>query len=250
MIENSFIFLEKVDKRLEQNIWNQGIKTWNDFLKAKNIKGLSKKRKMYYDRKLLEARKQLYNFNSNYFIGKLALSETWRLFDFFKDDAVYLDIEVDGINSNNDITVVGLFDGINTKIMVKDINLDISYLKKELEKYKLIITYNGAVFDLPFIKKRYSILPNIPNFDLKTACNRVNLNGGLKDVESSLGIKRKRIISKFRGGDALTLWKMYRATGDKYYLNLLVEYNEEDVVNLKQMANHVYEKLRSMIIKN
>jgi len=245
MIENSFIFLERVDKKLEKAIWKQGITNWHDFLEAKSIKGLSKHRKLYYDRKILEARKQLYNNNSNYFIDRLPPSETWRLYDFFKEEAVYLDIETDGLNFENDITVIGLFDGINTKVMVKDINLDFNYLKRELQNYKLIVTYNGATFDLPFIKKRYNILPNIPNFDLKTACERVGLNGGLKNIEKKIGINRRKLIEKFRGGDALTLWKMYKATGDKYYLNLLVEYNEEDVINLKPIANYVVEKLKN-----
>ncbi len=30
---------------------------------------------------------------------------------------------------------------------------------------------------------------------------------------------------------------MYRASGDEYYLNLLVEYNEDDVINLKTVAD-------------
>ena len=59
MIENSFIFLERINKKLEQNIWKQGIKTWEDFLRARSVKGLSKHRKLYYDRHILEARKQL-----------------------------------------------------------------------------------------------------------------------------------------------------------------------------------------------
>ncbi len=250
MIENSFIFLERVNKKLEQNIWKQGIKTWEDFLRARSVKGLSKHRKLYYDRHILEARKQLYSFNSSYFIDKLPSTEIWRLYDFFKEDAVYLDIETNGLNLNNDITVIGLFDGINTKIMVKDINLDFDYLKKELQNYKLIVTYNGSSFDLPFIKKRYNILPNIPNFDLKTACQRVGLKDGLKNIEKNIGIKRNNIIENFRGGDALTLWKMYKATGDDYYLNLLVEYNEEDVINLKQIANFVVEKLKEVTLNS
>ncbi len=45
-------------------------------------------------------------------------------------------------------------------------------------------------------------------------------------------------------GDALTLWKMYRDSGDDYYLDLLIEYNEEDVINLRYIADLVYKKLK------
>ena len=37
MIENSFIFLERISKKKEQNIWQQGIKDWQDFLKCKKV---------------------------------------------------------------------------------------------------------------------------------------------------------------------------------------------------------------------
>jgi len=193
----------------------------------------------------LKAREALYNFNSQYFLDILPQSENWRLYEFFKDEAVFLDIETTGLNFDDDITVFGLYDGIETKTMIKGINMDYKILKKELEKYKLIVTFNGSSFDIPFINKRYpEIMPKVPNFDIKSITDRLNLKGGLKQIEKKLGIKRNKIIEKFYGGDALTLWKMYRSTGDEYYLNLLVEYNEEDIVNLKTIADYCVERLR------
>ena len=73
----------------------------------------------------MQARRALYNFDSTYFKNILPQSEYYRLYDFFKEDCVFLDIETTGLDSkNNDITVIGLFDGINTKTMIKNINLD------------------------------------------------------------------------------------------------------------------------------
>ena len=248
MIRQSFIFLEKINKKTEENLWKQGISNWDLFLKTKKIEGLSRARKLYYDRQILKARKALYNFDSSYFIELLPQSEYWRLYNFFKEDAVFLDIETSGLSNYDCITVFGLFNGIDTKTMIKNINLNLKELKKELQKYKLIVTFNGSSFDIPFIKKRYpDLLPYIPNFDVKSATDKLNLKGGLKEIEKKLGIKRNKIIEKFYGGDALTLWKMYKATGDDYYLKLLVEYNEEDVINLKTVADYCVEKL---LIKN
>jgi len=246
MIQNSFIFLERVKKRFEQNIWDQGIHDWDAFLSKNNVKGISRPRKLYYDRKIIEARKALYNFDSNYFKKVLPSSEYYRLYDFFKEDSVFLDIETTGLNfRHDDITVIGLFDGIKTKTMIKGINLDFKNLKAELEKYKLIITFNGASFDLPFINKTYpNILLDIPNLDLRTTSRRIGLKHGLKYIEKTLGIERKKIIQDFTGGDALTLWKMYKSTGDDYYLKLLVEYNEEDIINLKTLAEHCIKQLK------
>jgi len=249
MIQQSFIFLDKIDNKTEQNIWQQGIENWDSFLNSKKIKGIATPRKKYYDRQLLKAKSELYNLNSQYFL-KLPQSEMWRLYGFFKGECVFLDIETSGMDKFDDITVIGLFDGLETKTMIKGINLNFYELKKELRKYRLIITFNGSTFDIPFIRKRYpDLLPNVPNFDLRVACQRVGLTGGLKEIEKKLGIKRNEIIEKMYGGDALLLWKMFRASGDDYYLRLLVEYNEEDVFNLKKIADYVYEKLKWQTLK-
>jgi len=251
VITKSFIFLEKVGKRLEKGIWNQGITDWNSFLKSEKIRGISELRKSYYNRQLMQAQRELYTFNSNFFLSVLPKSETWRLYDFFREECIFLDIETSGIGMYDDITVIGLFDGLETKTMIKGINLDYNLLRDELKKYKLIVTFNGAAFDIPFIKKRYpDLLPDIPNFDLRVACQRVGLTGGLKEIEKKLGVQRNPIIDKMYGGDAILLWKMFRASGDDYYLNLLVEYNEEDVFNLRKIADFVCEKLKENIMIN
>ena len=92
-------------------------------------------------------------------------------------------------------------------------------------------------------------MPSIPNFDVKSVTDRLGLKGGLKEIERKLGIKRGKIVEKFYGGDALTLWKMYRATGDEHYLKLLVEYNEEDIINLKTIADYCVGKLKEKFSK-
>ena len=145
-----------------------------------------------------------------------------------------------------------MFNGVDTKIMVRGINLDFNALKQELKKYKLIVSFNGSVFDMPFIEKRYpGVLPQIPHFDLRFGCSKLGIKGGLKGIEKLFGIKRRELVENLYGGDALTLWKMWQASGDEHYLKLLVEYNEEDIINLKKIADSVYEKLRSRtLMKN
>jgi uncharacterized protein len=246
MIRNSFTFLEGISFKTANRMRDQGISDWDRFISSKKIGGISDNRKIIYDGMLLEARKALADYDSKYFLDRIPKDETWRLYDFFKDDTVYLDIETSSCREIGFITVIGLFDGLNTKVMIRDVNLDVYSLKKELERYKLMVTFNGNVFDIPFIKKRHpGLLPDIPTIDLRFLCQSIGLKGGLKVIEKVLGLERtNHIIDRLRGGDPITLWKMFRATGDDYYLNLLVEYNEEDVMNLKPIMEYVYKEKR------
>jgi len=247
MIRSSFVFLPGIGKKKEAGIWRQGIRSWDDFIRKTRVQGISRARKAYYNRLIERARRELYAGNSSFFSGKLSSAESWRLYDFFRDECVYLDIEVTGVSRQDEIVMVGLYDGIDTKIMIRGINLGYRELQKELARYKLLVTFNGASFDLPFLYRKEPLLvPPIPHVDLRHVCRKVGLSGGLKTVEHSLGITRNSMIRSFNGGDALTLWRMYRATGDSYYLDLLVEYNEDDVISLKQIMEHASRKLRAV----
>lgn len=238
MIKKSFIFLDKVGAQSERNIWSQGIRSWEQFLGVDQVKGVSNKRKGHYDRKIKTARRELYDYNSEYFTDILPKSETWRLFDFFKDDVVYLDIETSGYYG--DITVIGLFDGYDTKTMVKGQNLSKKLLKDAFLGKKLLVTFNGQSFDIPVINRYFKgVIPKIPHLDLRFPLAKLGYSGGLKAIEKKFGIKRPDEISDCSGEDAVYLWQMYNQSGDKKFLNRLVKYNEEDIVNLQPLAKFV-----------
>ena len=241
MIRSTFSFLPGIDDKTQENIRLQGIRNWNDFLNARFLKGLSPKRKYYYDRVLKEASQALIGGNASFFAERVNSGEHWKLYSHFKDEAVFLDIETTGLEHVDQVTVVGLYDGSNTKTMVKGINLDSQKLKETLSPYKYLVTFNGSVFDIPFLERCYpGSIPKLPHLDLRFACRKIGLTGGLKEIEKKLGIWRENpLVQRMHGGDAVTLWRMYKATGDDHYLNLLVEYNEEDIINLKRIADVV-----------
>jgi uncharacterized protein len=249
MITKSFLFLDGVGAQKEQSLWREGITDWHSFVNCKDIPGISPYRKHHYDRMLLDARKELYALNSSYFVSLMPQSESWRLYGFFKEEAVFLDIETTGLGSHDDVTVVGLYDGKDTKTMIRGINLNHHALREELSKYKLIVTFNGATFDLPFLQKRYpKLIPRIPHVDLRTITGRLGYGGGLKVIEKEFGVSRRELVERMHGGDAALLWRMYYGSGDDHYLKLLVEYNEEDIINLKKIADICTKRMEEQLM--
>ncbi len=241
MLRNTFLFLPKVKATTEQNIWQQGIADWNAFVEAKKVKGFSAARKEAAHHKIHEFKTELWNENLNYLAKSIPQSEHWRLYDTFRDEAVFLDIETAGYYGS--ITVVGLYDGNETKTFIRGYNLDRSLLEKELQKYKLIVTFNGGSFDLPVIERFFGLRMHKPHVDLRHVCAKIGLTGGLKAIEKQRGIKRAEDVEGVSGSDAVYLWEQFKATKDTDYLNLLVKYNEEDIVNLKPLADHAVREL-------
>ena len=236
MIKNSFIFLEKIQKKREQSLWRDNILNWNDFLKQERIQGISPSKKQYFNRRIREAQQALLLDNSSYFIKKLPKKEMWRLYGYFKDESAYLDIETD---SNGKVILVGISDYYNSNSFVYGYNLEKEYLQKELSKYKILVTFNGSSFDLPKLKKQLDLDINIPHIDLKPLVIRLGLNGGLKEVEKTLNLKRPANLY----GNPVDLWKAFHASGEKEWLELLIDYNKEDVENLKLIIDFVYKEL-------
>lgn len=242
MLQNTFIFLPKLGPKKEQGLWNQGILHWDDFLQKKQMQGISTKVKGYYDTQIKQAKQAWFESNTAHFKQCLKKRDMWRLYQDFKDQAVFLDIETSGYYG--DITIIGMYDGHDTKTMVKGFNFDKQLLKKTLELYKLIITFNGSSFDLPIIERFFqNVVPQIPHIDLRHVCAKLGWTGGLKQIEKLCGIKRDPAVETPEGRDPVYLWQQYRATGEKEYLNTLVKYNEEDVINLKPLAEQAIRRL-------
>ncbi len=60
MIQNTFIFINRIGNKKEQDLYKQGITTWERFLETQKIFGISDKRKQGYDAHLTAAKKALF----------------------------------------------------------------------------------------------------------------------------------------------------------------------------------------------
>jgi len=153
----------------------------------------------------------------------------------------FLDIETTGLSFENDeITIVGIYDGYYYKQFINGINLE--EFKKELPKYDVIVTFNGKHFDIPFIEKKLDIKIEHEHYDLRFLLKELGLTGGLKKIERQLGILRDDDVKDVDGKEAVRLWYRYKRLRDIDALKLLLKYNKEDIVNLKYLLNWYIEE--------
>ena len=244
MIENTFIHIQGIGPKTERSIWQQGITDWDSFLSHKGTVISSCKDPLI--RVQLEDSISHYN-DIKYFADRLPASDKWRMFGNFKERSVYLDIETSGDYSDSDlITVIGLYDGNRVFTFINGQNLN--EFELAISNYDCIITFNGSSFDLPIIKRCF---PNISlpagHIDIRFLLNRLGYRGGLKKIERDLGISRDAVIAGMDGFDAVKLWEAY-SWGDKKALDLLIKYNEADIVNLKQLMEYGYEGMKKSLM--
>jgi uncharacterized protein len=155
----------------------------------------------------------------------------------------YLDIETTGLSAFFDyITVVGILrcDGSQDEL-IQLVGQEVTRgnLITALRDVKNIYTYNGARFDLRFISNSLGIDLSAQYYhrDLMYDCWRCNLYGGFKSVERQLGIPRRLV--GVGGYEAVQLWWSYVKGGNQRALATLLEYNKEDVINLKTLRERL-----------
>ena len=121
-------------------------------------------------------------------------------------------------------------DGIVTQLFGDKISS--SRLIHAMEYTTMLYTYNGARFDLPFIKAKLNIDLTVycRHEDLMYSCWKKNRYGGLKGVERQLGIERK--LPDIDGWAAVQLWHKYKHYGDRESLEKLLKYNHDDILHL------------------
>ena len=172
-----------------------------------------------------------------------SLGEAWRLFPEFADECVYLDIETTGLSTVFDsVTMIGMYDGRDYKVFIEGENLQ--DFAAELERYSVLVTFNGSGFDLRFLKLAFPELRIPPiHIDLRWLTRKLGLCGGLKEIETQLGITRPDEVKDLGGySEATVLWSKY-LRGERFALQQLVQYNTEDVVHLKAIMQIAYDRL-------
>ena len=146
----------------------------------------------------------------------------------------YLDIET---TFDGQISLVGIHVPGREIVQLTGHQVTDIKLAEALQGIETVVTFNGAAFDLPVIRRvtGLDILDITEHRDLLSVCRKRGIKGGLKRVEVLFGIQR--VSDVVDGTHAPRLWYLWETYGDKEALDRLQAYNREDCVNLEILEN-------------
>jgi uncharacterized protein len=242
MLENSFVHLPAISPEAEQRLWGLGYRNWDD-LEAGLPEMFNIKKASKLQLALEESRAARESNDLGYFQQRFKGSEMWRilpaLFDQGERERIaYLDIETTGLGfppASHSTTIAVLFEGqlfVEHKHEMKRM-----LLEKIESEARCLVTFNGASFDLPFLRKEFhesGLALGQPHVDLRFWFARLERRGGLKKIQQSFPEVRQRDSMDLDGYDAVKLWRMHE-WGVERALETLMTYNAEDTVVLEQL---------------
>ena len=246
MLERTFVHIQGIGPKTEKHLWGRGIETWDQFLKRKETV-FSKQRDRFVHEEL--GNSLAHRNDIRFFEERLSTAELWRLYESFRTSAVFLDIETSGgYQGFEEITMIGIYDGQRAETFLNGSNL--CEFEKAIAYFDLLVTYNGASFDVPLIRHSFPGITLPPaHIDLRPLLGKLGYKGGLKGIERQVGLARSPSIAHMNGYDAVKLWYSYQA-GDVASLDLLRKYNRADTVNLKPLMEMASEQMKDRLLGN
>ncbi len=231
-----------MSERKERELWSKGLLSWDAAIeRCEEFPDPEKARRL-----LCQSKQECERKNHLFFCSLLPRNEHWRAYKDFSDKTCFLDIETTGLSKHYcHVTTVGLHDCRGTRVLVKD--QDVCELPRLIKDYSMIVTFNGAMFDLPWLRHEFGIEFDQFHIDLRFVLKRLGYSGGLKSIEKQLNITRDDEVGGIGGFEAVMLWKRY-CRGDVCALEKLKKYNAADVENLRTLMEFASEKMRSSLL--
>ena len=245
MLRNTFIHVPGIGLKTEAALWSRGIATWEDYLNSHGSGASSRLAHSRVPEYLVRSREALERRDARFFGRGLPHAGLWRMFDEFKSSTIFLDIETTGLSPlYHQLTVVGCYDGREYRPYIA--GRDLPEIREALADASMLVTFNGTQFDVPFLLRKMPGLKLPPvHLDLRFLLRRVELVGGLKQIERDLGLKREA-GGAADGREAVDLWYRYQR-GDSGALRRLIRYNHDDTVVLEYLADHATALLRQRL---
>jgi hypothetical protein len=246
LLTRTFLHLPHVGPQRERRFWHDGLLCWDDLLRSRDL--FDEGPAPPLEQAVSLSRQKLAEGDARWFEERLGAAHAWRAAADFDDGRIaYLDIETDGSAGDHlpdgedapgGTTVLSVWDGSEARVFLRGRDLD--ELPAYLCPYKILCTFNGNAFDLPYLEHRYGKdFFAGAHLDLRPITRAVGLTGGLKKIEKLIGLRRPKPIAHYTGYDAVKLWGAYRR-GRVDALEPLARYNLADTVNLQVVLRTAY----------
>jgi uncharacterized protein YprB with RNaseH-like and TPR domain len=237
VLRQTFCHVPGVGIKAEERLWTSGVVSW-DALGTEAAAGMTARKRDTLAQHVEQSRRQLEGKNPLFFAETMPASEHWRLFPEFRDSVAYVDIETTGLGGYGDhITTIALYDGRTIRHYVHGQNL--AEFARDIREYRLLVTYNGKCFDLPFLRSAFGLALDQAHIDLRYVLAGLGYKGGLKACERSLGLDRGD-LAEVDGYFAVLLWNEYKRRQNAQALETLLAYNIRDVTNLEALLVRAY----------
>ncbi|ARN82808.1 ribonuclease H-like domain-containing protein [Methylocystis bryophila] len=156
-----------------------------------------------------------------------------------------MDIETTGLSRYYDaLTLVGYQIGGQYHVHVA--GDDPADLISALRDAATLVTFNGTLFDIPFLRKTFGEV-GLPrrHVDLRYAARRIGLTGGQKAIEQQLGLDHRLGIEDLDGASAVLLWHEY-LRGSKASLRKLIDYNLADIRGMCGILDRIVQEFNDI----
>ncbi len=238
---NSFTFVKGIGLKTETTLRELGINCWNDVIKKQRPELFPKQKWQALWNGVKSVIGALKILDVSQLTSLIPKVQHWKMIPNFIDRIAYLDIETTGLSPQYSyITTIAVYDGKRVHDFIRGDNLN--DFPKFISKFPAIVTFYGKAFDIPFIKQEMGIDFNQIHFDLCFLLRGLGIKGGLKRIEKRFGISRGS-LEDLDGYTAVLLWKKFKKSQKKEYLETLLAYNNEDVINLEFLLYKTYNLL-------
>ena len=242
LLEATYLHAQGIGRITEQRLWQAGARTWDAYLaRPASEWPLTAAQRSLLTPVVEESKWRLEQEDFAWFGSLLPAGEHWRAVPAFGHRLLFLDIETNGGMAPGDLTVIGVYDGRQMRQYVRGVNL--MDFPEALDEAAILVTFFGTGFDIPFVRRAF---PNLPlpqmHVDLCYLLKRLGYKGGLKRIENQMGIQRSNATTGLSGLDAVRLWREYRR-GRQKSLDILLEYNAEDVRNMSDLLAEGYRRI-------
>lgn len=254
MLTHSFLHLPGIGETTERKLWDQGVRSWDD-LETSLGDVFGAKKAATVALALNESREAAESGELRYFAERMKGAHQWRLIDQCTDSIAYLDIETTGLGfppDSHSTTIAVVWNG---ELFVEhEPERKLALLERLQAEAKMVVTFNGASFDLPFLRAETGLELRMPHVDLCLWFRRHDIRGGLKAIQRAFPEVHQRASMDIDGFDAVRLWRMHKR-GVPRALETLMTYNAEDslvlqpllqIAHARELNAHAHLPLRAL----